>query len=383
MKMNMKFETRAIHEGQEPDNLTGAVVVPVYQTSTYQQEAIGKNKGYEYSRTSNPTRQALERSIASLEEGRHGLAFASGVAATTAIFNLIKPGEHIIAADDMYGGTYRLLEKVFAKWGVAVTYADVDDENSFEKAIKENTRLIWLETPTNPLLKIVDIKKVVLAAQKKKIIVAVDNTFSSPYFQKPLLLGADIVVHSTTKYIAGHSDIIGGAVVTNDEDIYQQVKFYQNAAGAVPGSWDCWLTLRGIKTLAVRMREHQRNAIYLAQFLSEHPEIEHVYYPGLNNYKNYEVAKKQMGGFGGMLSLELKGGIDVVEKFVSKLKLFLLAESLGGVESLICYPAVMTHASMPEEERFKRGIKDNLLRLSVGIENKSDLKNDLKQALGG
>ena len=377
----MRFETLAIHDGQEPDALTGAVNVPIYQTSTYRQDAIGKHKGYEYSRTGNPTRAALEKALASIEEGRFGLAFASGVAATTAFFSILKTGDHVVAGDEMYGGSYRLLERIISKWGVTTTYADVDDPGSFEKALQKNTRAIWMETPTNPLLKIVDIMKVVSIARGRRIAVAVDNTFASPYFQKPLLLGADVVVHSTTKYIAGHSDIVGGAVITNNEALYEQIKFYQNAAGAVPGPLDSWLALRGIKTLAIRMREHERNALHLARYLSTHPKVRGVYYPGLQKDKNFNLAKKQMSGFGGMISFELKGGLSTVERFISKLKLFILAESLGGVESLICYPARMTHASIPEEERLRCGIKDNLVRLSVGIENKVDLKNDLAHAL--
>ncbi|MDD2689751.1 MAG: PLP-dependent aspartate aminotransferase family protein [Candidatus Omnitrophica bacterium] len=377
----MKFETRAIHDGQEPDSLTGAVIVPVYQTSTYQQEAIGKHKGYEYSRTGNPTRHALEVALASLEEGRFGLAFASGVAATAAVFSLLKKGDHIVAGDDMYGGTYRLLERIFKKWGLSTTYADVDEPISFEKSIRKNTKLIWIETPTNPLLKIIDIKKISNVSRRHNILLAVDNTFASPYFQRPLLLGADIVVHSTTKYIAGHSDIVGGAVVVNDLRIYNDLKYYQNAAGAVPGAWDSWLVLRGLKTLAIRMKAHQENALYLTKYLSKHPKIAGVYYPGLPSGKNYAVAKKQMQGFSGMFGFELKGGRQVVDKFFSRLKLFVLAESLGGVESLISYPAGMTHISMPRQERLKRGITDNFIRVSVGIEDKYDLKEDLKNAL--
>jgi len=376
----MRFETRAVHDGQLVDSLTGAVVVPVYQASTFQQEAIGKHKGYEYSRTANPTRQALEISLASLEEGKFGLAFSSGVAATTAVFSLLKKGDHIIAGDDIYGGTYRLLERVFKKWGISVTYADVDNVNAFRKAVTKRTKLIWIETPTNPLLKIIDIEKISKIAEKNNIIFSVDNTFASPYFQKPLLLGADIVVHSTTKYIAGHSDIIGGAVIVNDVKLYNDLKFYQNAAGAVPGPWDCWLVLRGIKTLPIRMRAHEENALFLARFLAKHKKIEEVYYPGLKSQR-YQIAKKQMTGFSGMVSVKLKGDFSSVEKFISKLKIFSLAESLGGVESLVCYPAGMTHGAILAKDRIKRGITDNFVRLSVGIENKIDLKNDLAQAL--
>ena len=377
----MKFETKAIHSGQKPDPQTGAVIVPVYQTSTYQQEAIGKNKGYEYSRTGNPTRKALEDVLASLEEGKYGLAFASGVAATAAVFNLLKPGSHIVVGDDIYGGTYRLIESVYRRSSLSITYADVDDTDSFEKSIGKETKLIWIETPTNPLLKIIDIKKLSAIAKRKNIILAVDNTFASPYFQKPLTIGADIVVHSTTKYLSGHSDIIGGAVITSNEKIYDDLKFYQNAAGAVPGPWDCWLVIRGIKTLAVRMIEHEKNALYLAKYLENHPKVKKVYYPGLPGSKQYDLASKQMSGFGGMISFELKGGFSAVKTFVSKLKIFLLAESLGGVESLVCYPPKMTHGVFSTKEREQRGIKDNLVRLSVGIEHIDDLKEDIEQAL--
>ena len=377
----MEFETRAIHEGQQPDPLTGAVIVPVYMTSTYQQDAIAKHKGYEYSRTGNPTRTALEEALASIEGGKFGLAFASGVAATTTVLSLLKSGDRIVAGDDLYGGTYRLLEKVVKNWGVTTTYVDVDEVEVFKNAIQPNTKLIWLETPTNPLLKIVDIEVISKIAKENNLILVVDNTFASPYFQRPLELGADIVVHSTTKYLAGHSDIIGGGVVTSNEQLYSDLKFYQNAIGAVPSPLDSWLVLRGIKTLAVRMREHEKNALFVAEFLEKHPKIERIYYPGLPSHEHYHLAKQQMKGFGGMISFELKGGFAEVARFVSRLKLFLLAESLGGVESLICYPAKMTHASLPEEERLKRGIKDNLVRLSAGIEHEKDLKEDLENAL--
>lgn len=377
----MKFETKAIHAGQESDPSTGAVIVPVFQTSTYQQEAIGKHKGYEYSRTGNPTRTALETCLAELEGGRYGLAFSSGLAATTAVFSLFGEGTHIVLGDDLYGGTYRLMERVFKKWGISATYADVDDPKSFEEAITAQTRLIWIETPTNPLLKIIDIRRLAEVARAARVLLAVDNTFASPYFQNPLALGADIVVHSTTKYINGHSDVIGGALVMNDEALNSELKFHQNAAGAVPGPWDCWLTLRGLKTLAVRMREHEKNASCLAEFLSRHEKVAKVYYPGLQGTQDHRIASEQMRGFGGMLSLEIKGDIAAVERFLSSLKVFLLAESLGGVESLVSYPAKMTHAALPEQERLKRGIGDTLVRLSVGIENVEDLEADLEHAL--
>ena len=377
----MRFETKAIHAGQESDPSTGAVVVPVYQTSTYQQEAIGKHKGYEYSRTGNPTRTALETCLAALEGGRHGLAFASGVAATAAVFSMFEKGAHIVLGDDLYGGTYRLVEKVFRKWGLSATYADVGELKSFEESIAAKTRLIWVESPTNPLLKVLDIKALAQIARERNVLFAVDNTFASPYLQNPIALGADIVLHSTTKYINGHSDIVGGAVVVNDEALYEQLKFYQNAAGAVPGPWDCWLALRGLRTLGVRMREHEKNARYLAAFLSKHKKVARVYYPGLKGTRDYEIAAGQMRGFGGMLSFEIAGDFSGVERFFSGLKVFLLAESLGGVESLACHPATMTHGAIPEPERLKRGIKDTLVRLSVGIEHREDLKADLENAL--
>lgn len=377
----MEFQTRAIHEGQQPDPQTGAVIVPIYLTSTYQQERIGQHKGYEYSRTGNPTRAALEESLAALENGKYGLAFASGLAATTTVLSLLKSGDHIIAGDDLYGGTYRLLEQVVKNWGVTTDYVDIDQIGEFETAIQPNTKLIWIETPTNPLLKIIDIAALAKIARKHHLILVVDNTFASPYFQSPLELGADIVVHSTTKYLGGHSDIIGGAVITSDEELYRALKFYQNAIGAVPSPFDSWLVLRGIKTLAVRMREHEKNALFLAEFLAQHSQVERIYYPGLPSHEQHQLAKRQMSGFGGMISMELKGNFQDVERFASRLKLFFLAESLGGVESLLCYPAKMTHGSLPPEERLKRGIKDNLVRLSVGIEHQLDLRADLENAL--
>lgn len=377
----MRFETKAIHAGQEPDANTGAVNIPIYQTSTYRQDAIGKNRGYEYSRTGNPTRTALESAIAALEEAKYGLAFASGLAATDAVVNLLKSGNHIVSGDDIYGGTFRLFEEVHKKWGIETTYVDATDIDGIRRAIRKNTRLIWIETPTNPLLKLSDIAGLSAIAKKKDIPLAVDNTFATPYLQRPLALGADIVVHSTTKYLSGHSDIIGGAVVTSDEKIYTDLKFHQNAAGAVPGPLDCYLTLRGLKTLSVRMREHDSNAQYLAEYLEQHPKIERIYYPGLESHPQLGLALKQMSGFGGMMSIEIKGGFPAVEKFISKLRIFMLAESLGGVESLASYPPKMTHGSFSPKEREERGIHDNLVRLSVGIEHREDLKEDLEQAL--
>ena len=377
----MEFETKAIHDGQQPEALTGAVAVPVYQTSTYQQDGIGRPRAFEYSRTGNPTRQALEEALASLEGGAHGLAFASGVAATTAVLQLLGPGDHVVAGDDLYGGTYRLLEKVYRPWGVQVDYADSASPAAFAAALRPNTRLIWVETPTNPLLKLVDVAAVAKVAQRAGALLAVDNTFASPYFQRPLELGADLVVHSTTKYLGGHSDVVGGAVVSRRDDLHEKLQFYQNAAGAIPGPWDSWLVLRGLKTLAVRMREHERNARHLAKILEDHPAVERVFYPGLASHPQHELARRQMSGFGGMLSLELKGGFAAVERFVARLKVFTLGESLGGVESLACYPPRMTHASLPAGERQRRGIRDNLVRLSVGIEHVKDLEADLLGAL--
>ena len=377
----MKFATRAIHAGQEPDPTTGSVITPIYQTSTYAQEGLGEHKGYEYSRTGNPTRAALETALASLEEGQYGLAFASGMAAETAILSLLNAGDHIISCDDTYGGTYRVLERVMHRYNVDASYVPANDIAAYEKAIRPNTRMIWLESPTNPLLGLIDIAAVAEIAHRHKLLVVMDNTFATPYFQQPLKLGADIVVHSTTKYINGHSDIIGGAVVVNDEEVYSAIKFYQNAAGGVPSPFDTWLTLRGIKTLAVRMRQHEENAQAVARFLSEHPRVEKVYYPGLPSSPDYELAKRQMSGFGGMVSFQFKGSYDDVKRMVRHFEVFTLGESLGGVESLVCHPASMTHASIPKDIREARGLTDTLLRLSVGIEDKEDLLADLEQVL--
>ncbi|MBI4655778.1 MAG: cystathionine gamma-synthase [Elusimicrobia bacterium] len=377
----MKFETKLIHAGQEPDKQTGAVIVPVYQTSTYKQDAIGKTRGWEYSRTGNPTRKALEDCIAALEGAKYGLAFASGLAAETAVLNILKTGDHIVAGDGLYGGTYRLFEKVFKKWGLKISYADSANPPAFKKALKKNTKLIWIETPTNPLLAVTDIRKIADTAKNSKAFLVVDNTFATPHFQRPMELGADAVVHSSTKYLGGHSDVIGGLVVTSNTKLYESMKFYQNALGAVPGPWDAWLVLRGIKTLAVRMKAHETNANIAAVFLKKHNAVKKVYYPGLKEHEGYETARKQMSGFAGMISFELKGRFKAADAFLKNLKVFTLAESLGGVESLACYPATMTHAEIPEKERIKRGITEGLVRLSVGIENPDDLISDLKQSL--
>ena len=378
----MKFATRAIHAGQEPDPSTGAVMTPIFQTSTYVQAGLGENKGYEYSRSGNPTRTALESCLAALENGQHGLAFASGLAAENAILSLLNAGDHIVSCDDLYGGTYRLFERVLKRYTVEASYISASASIAvYERAIRPNTKMLWLETPTNPLLNLVDIRALAEMAHRHKLIVVVDNTFVSPYFQQPLQLGADIVVHSTTKYINGHSDIIGGALVMNDNDLYESIKVYQHAAGGVPGPFDSWLTLRGIKTLAVRMRQHAENAMTVARFLAEQPQVEKLYYPGLPSHPDYELAKRQMSGFGGMVSAQFKGDYEDVANMVRRFKVFALAESLGGVESLICHPASMTHASIPRAIREERGLTDTLLRFSVGIEDIEDLLADLKQAL--
>jgi cystathionine gamma-lyase len=376
------FATRAIHAGQEPDQATGATIVPIYQTSTYTQEAPGRHKGYEYSRTANPTRTALEECVASLEGAEYGLAFASGLAATVATMSLLSSGDHVVAGDDLYGGTYRLFDKVLLRTGgLEFTYADTTDPAAVEKALRPETKLLWIETPTNPLLTLSDIQELSEMAHGRGAVVAVDNTFASPYFQNPLALGADIVVHSTTKYMGGHSDVVGGAVVTSDPDFYEAMKFYQNAAGGVPGPFDSWIVLRGLKTLAVRMRQHEENALAVAQFLQGHPEVETVNYPGLPSHPQHELAKKQMSGFSGMVSFTLKGGAEAAYAAVQKTEVFHFAESLGGVESLITHPATMTHAAIPREQREARGVTDGLMRLSVGIEDKEDLIADLDQAL--
>jgi len=378
----MKFATKAIHAGQEPDPSTGAIMTPIFQTATYAQAGLGEHKGFEYSRTSNPTRSVLEACMAALEDGKYGLAFASGMAAESAILSLLSAGDHIVSCDDLYGGSYRIFERVMRRYTVETSYVPAGDVDAYEKAIRPNTKMVWLETPTNPLLRLVDIRAIAEIAHRHKLLVVVDNTFASPYFQQPLKLGADIVVHSTTKYINGHSDVVGGALVLNDEEAYEAIKFYQNAAGGVPSPFDTWLILRGIKTLAVRMRQHEENAQAVAGFLAEHPRVERVYYPGLVSHPDHELAKRQMSGFGGMVSFQPKGSYADIAQMVRRFKVFALAESLGGVESLVCHPASMTHGSIPKDIRESRGLTDTLLRLSVGIEDKEDLMRDLEQALG-
>jgi cystathionine gamma-lyase len=374
------FATRAIHAGQEADPATGATVVPIYATSTYTQEAPGKHKGYEYSRSANPTRTALETCLASLEGGERGLAFASGLAATTAVLSTLHPGDEVVAAADLYGGTFRLLERVFKPWGLVARYTDDASAAGFARLVSAKTKLVWIETPTNPLLQILDIAGSAEVAHRAGAVLAVDNTFASPYLQQPLRLGADLVVHSTTKYLGGHSDVVGGAVIGR-RDLLAPIAFYQNAAGGVPGPFDAYLTLRGLKTLEVRMERHCANARRLASWLTQQPQVERVYYPGLPSHPGHELARKQMRDFGGMLSLRLKGGVEAARRFMTRTVLFSLAESLGGVESLLCHPATMTHASIPAEIRIARGVDDALMRLSVGIEDPADLQEDLRQAL--
>jgi len=375
------FATRAIHVGQDPDPATGATIVPIYATSTYTQAAIGQHKGYEYSRSGNPTRTALETCLAALEEGECGLAFASGLAATTAVFAaLLRPGDEVAASADLYGGTFRLLDKVFKPWGLHSRYTDQSSPSAFESIITPKTKLVWIESPTNPLLQILDIAAIAGVAHKHGAKLVVDNTFASPYLTQPLKLGADLVVHSTTKYLGGHSDVVGGAVI-GPKELLDPIKFYQNAAGGVPGPFDCYLTLRGLKTLAIRMDWHSANAAELAAWLVKQPQVDKVFYPGLPEHAGHAVAKKQMRNFGGMISMRLKGGANAAKRFFTRTRLFSLAESLGGVESLVCHPATMTHASIPIEDRVKRGVDDGLIRLSVGIEDVADLREDLRRAL--
>ena len=379
----MKFATKVIHGGMEPDPSTGAIMTPIYQTSTYVQSAPGQNKGYEYARSQNPTRKALEEALAAIENGRYGLCFGSGVAATDAVIKLLQPGDEVIAGNDMYGGTYRLFTKVFEKFGIRFHYINMQDADNISTYINQNTKLIWLETPTNPLMNIVDLEAVVSIANNYQIMVCVDNTFASPYLQNPLDFGAHIVLHSATKYLGGHSDVIHGCLVMNDATLREKLYFLQKSCGAVPGPQDCFLVLRGIKTLHVRMQRHCENGKKIASFLRNHSKIDKVYWCGFEDHPGYAIAKKQMRDFGGMMSFELKNKKEEeVKKVLSSTKLFSLAESLGGVESLINHPASMTHASIPREERIKNGLSDSLIRLSVGIEDADDLIEDLKQAIG-
>ena len=379
----MKFGTKAIHAGIEPDPTTGAIMTPIYQTSTYVQASPGDHKGYEYSRTHNPTRDALQKSIALLENGKFGLCFASGLAAIDAIVKMFQPGDEIIAANDLYGGTYRLFTKIFSKYGLRFQFIDMEDVSNIENYITENTKLIWLETPTNPMMNIIDIKGAAEIAKKHSVMLGVDNTFATPYLQTPLDLGADIVMHSVTKYLGGHSDVVMGALVVNDEKLADELAFIQNSSGATPGPQDSFLVLRGIKTLHLRMQRHSENGRAIAEFLTQHPKVDKIYWPGFETHPNHGIAKAQMKDFGGMISFTLKGN-DKAEAFkvMENVQYFSLAESLGGVESLVNHPASMTHASIPYEERQKIGLVDSLIRLSVGIEDAEDLIEDLRRAIG-
>jgi len=376
-----RFETRAIHVGQEPDPATGATIVPVYQTVTFTQDAIGQNRGYEYSRTGNPTREALEEALASLEGARFGLAYASGMAAISGVTQLLSAGDHVVVADDLYGGSYRLFSQVLPRFGVQFSYVDATRPEEVEKAVGESTRMVWIESPTNPMLRIVDIGACAEIARRRGARLVVDNTFATPWLQNPLALGAHVVVHSTTKYVGGHSDVIGGAVAIDDEETARELRFTRNATGGVPGPWDAWLTLRGLRTLALRMRQHEENAARVAAFLRGQKEVARVHYPGLPDHPGFDLARRQMRGFGGMLAIELAGGPAAARALCESTRLFALGESLGGVESLIGYPWTMSHAAFPAEEKRRKGISEATVRLSVGIEHADDLCADLEQAL--
>ena len=377
------INTKVVHAGAKPDPSTGAIMTPIFQTSTYVQSAPGINQGYEYARSQNPTRAALEEAFAVIENAKYGLAFGSGVAATDAVIKLLSPGDEVIAAADMYGGTYRLFSKIFERFGIKFTYVDTTDAQNVQQALTEATKLVWLETPTNPLMNITDIAAIAAITKKAGVLLCVDNTFATPYLQNPLDLGADIVMHSATKYLGGHSDVIQGALMMNDDDLRAQLYFIQKSSGAVPGPMDCFLVLRGIKTLAVRMRQHCENGVAVAHALRNNPKVNKVYWCGFEDHHNYDIAKKQMRGFGGMMSFTLKDeSVEAANKVLSATKLFSLAESLGGVESLINHPATMTHASIPREERLKTGLTDGMIRLSVGIEDAADLIADLNNAIG-
>jgi len=378
----MRFGTKAIHAGQEPDPTTGAIMTPIYQTSTYVQESPGVHKGYAYARGKNPTRVALERCLAELENAKHGLCFSSGMGAADAIIKLLVPGDEVIATDDLYGGSYRMFTKVFAKYGIVFHFVDMHDFDALEKTVNAKTKMLWAETPTNPMMKIIDIERCVAFAKKHNLISVIDNTFASPYLQNPLDMNADIVMHSATKYLNGHSDVVMGALCTNDDNLYEQLAFIANSCGATPGPQDSFLVLRGLKTLHVRMERHCANGVVVANFLANHPKVEKVYWPGFPSHPNHEVAKKQMRDFGGMISFSLKGDrFEDASTLAQNVHVFSLAESLGGVESLLGHPASMTHASIPKAEREKIGITDSLLRLSVGIEDAEDLIEDLTNAL--
>ena len=378
----MKFETDAIHAGHRPDKAYGAISVPIYQTSNFAFEDVGKTRGYDYSRSGNPTRKVLEETIATLEGGKAGFACASGLAAESIVIHLFKAGDHVVAVEDIYGGTFRLFQDVMTHFGLEFTFIKMSNQKAIESAVKPNTRMLWLETPSNPLLHIVDLEMAAGVAKKHGLISVMDNTFASPYFLRPMEFGIDIVVHSTTKYLNGHSDVVGGAIVTGTDELTQRVAFLQNALGAIAGPFDSWLVLRGIETLPVRMRQHEANATTVAHFLKSHLAVSRVYYPGLPDHPGHEIAARQMKGFGGMVSFEMKGGLEAVNKFLRGIKVFTLAESLGGMTSLAGHPVTQSHASMSKQQRDKVGITEGLVRLSVGLENIDDLLEDLKQALG-
>ncbi|MER2996142.1 cystathionine gamma-synthase [Pontibacter populi] len=379
----MKFGTKAIHAGVEPDPTTGAIMTPIYQTSTYVQRSPGDHKGYEYSRTHNPTRTQLQNALAALENGKHGLCFASGMAAIDAVIKMLAPGDEVISTNDLYGGSYRIFTKIFQNYGIKFHFTNMADLSKVEALVNENTKMIWVETPTNPLLNIIDIKGCAAIAKKHSLILVADNTFATPYLQTPLDLGADIVMHSLTKYMGGHSDVVMGALIVNNDDLHERLAFIQNACGGTPGPQDCFLVLRGLKTLHLRMERHCQNGRKIAEYLKNHPKVEKVFWPGFEDHSNHSVAKEQMNDFGGMISFVLKGDkVEDATRVLEKLKFFALAESLGGVESLCGHPATMTHASIPREERMKAGLSDSLIRLSVGVEDAEDLIADLEQAIG-
>lgn len=377
----MKFDTKVIHAAIKPDTDTGSIVTPIHQTATYVMEKVGQDKGYDYTRSANPTREIMEEHLAALDNGKYGIAFSSGMAAIDSCLKLLKSGDHVICSDDVYGGTYRLFDQLLVNYGIRFSFIDTSFPDQVEKAITSDTRMIWAETPTNPLLKITDLNAISLIAKKNNLIFAVDSTFSTPVFLRPLEFDVDLVMHSTTKYITGHSQLIGGIVITNRKDLANKLRFAQKTIGAVPSPIDCWLTLLGVKTLDVRMKKHEENAIKIAEFLDSHPKVSTLTYPGLPSHPMYDVAKEQMSGFSGMISLELKGGIPAGEKFLNSVKLALLAESLGSVETMVLHPASMTHGDVPKEYRLTHGLSDGLVRISVGIENVDDIINDFKQAL--
>ena len=379
--MKMKFDTKVIHAAIKPDSDTGSIVTPMHQTATYVMEKVGKDKGYDYTRSANPTRAIMEYHLAALDNGKYGIAFASGMAAIDSCLKLLKSGDHIICSDDVYGGTYRLFDQLLVNYDLHFSFVDTSFPHEVENAITPKTKMIWVETPTNPLLKITDLNAISKIAKKNNLLFAVDSTFSTPVFLKPLDFGVDLVMHSTTKYISGHSQLIGGILITNRENLANKLKFAQKTIGAIPSPFDCWLTLLGVKTLDVRMKKHEENAIKVAEFLNNHPKISSLTYPGLSSHPMYHVAKEQMSGFSGMISFELKGGIDAGKKFLNTVKLALLAESLGSVETMVLHPATMTHGDVPKEFRLSHGFSDGLVRISVGIENVDDIINDFKQAL--